>query len=196
MESGTSINFEARLLQQEYATNQSIKEQLNGNNFYQLCRNGNYEHDSIVRLQNVILSKVQKKDGTPVKFLRIDNNAVNIVVIHVSDLILGTIDLYDCLLATHGDPYVEAIHRRGIFGLFQESSASYPEKIKDIAKSYEHTRNTLHGVLFLFTTNNSRLLDYNLEQYMIWNPQLVDQNLAEKVNGEITQAIPIRRNKT
>jgi len=196
MDSGTSIYLEARLLQQDYATNQSIKDQLDNNNFYRIGMNGNHNHDSIIRLQNVIVSKVQKKDGTPTKFLRIDKDIVNIVVIDVSELILGAIDLHDCLLATHGDPYVEEVYRQGIFGLFQESLSGYPKVIEQIAKSYEHIRSTLHGVLFLFKAKNSGLLNYNLEHYMIWNPYLVDQKLIEKVSSEIIRAVPNKSNET
>lgn len=196
MDSGTSIYLEARLLQQDYATNQSIKDQLDNNNFYRIGMNGNDNHDSIIRLQNVIVSKVQKKDGTPTKFLRINKDIVNIVVIDVSELILGAIDLHDCLLATHGDPYVEEVYRQGIFGLFQESLSGYPKVIEQIAKSYEHIRSTLHGVLFLFKAKNSGLLNYSLEHYMIWNPYLVDQKLIEKVCSEIVQAVPIKSNET
>jgi len=196
MDSGTSIYLEARLLQQDYTTNQSIKDQLDNNNFYRVGMNGNDAHDSIVRLQNVIVSKVQKKDGTPTKFLRIDKNTVNIVVIDVSELILGAIDLHDCLLTTHGDPYVEEVYRRGIFGLFQEPLSGYPKVIEQIAKSYKHIRSTLHGVLFIFKAKNSGLLNYSLEHYITWNPYLVDQKLIEKVYSEIIQAIPIKNNKT
>lgn len=193
MGSGISIYLEARLLQQDNSTDQSIRSQLENSNFYQIAMNGNDDHNSIIRLQNVILSKVQKKDGTPTKFLRVDKNIVNIVVIDVSDLILGTIDLYDCLLATHGDPYVEEVYRRGIFGLFQEPLSGYPQEIKEIAISYEHIRNTLNGVLFLFKSKNSGLLDYTLEHYLIWNPILTNHAHVEEVCSEIKRAIPVRQ---
>ena len=193
MGSGISIYLEARLLQQDNATDQSIRNQLESNNFYQIAMNGNDDHDSIIRLQNVILSKVQKKDGTPTKFLRVDKDIVNIVVIDVSDLILGTIDFYDCLLATHGDPYVEEVYRRGVFGLFQEPLSGYPQEIKKIAISYKHIRNTLSGILFLFKSKNSGLLDYALEHYLIWNPILANHAHVEEVCSEIKRAIPIRQ---
>ena len=54
--------------------------------------NGDDERDGVIRLQNVILSKVQKDDGTPIKFLRVSNDNVNIVVVDVLDRLLGTID--------------------------------------------------------------------------------------------------------
>lgn len=192
-ELGLSIYLEARLLQQDYATSQSIKDQLDTNQFYQIAKNGDDDHDSIVRLQNVILSKVQKKDGTPIKFLTTEDSIVNIVVIEVSELILGAIDIFDCLLATLGDPCVEEVYRRGIFGLFQQPRKEYSEHIQAVAKSYEHIRNTLSGVLFAFKVPNGGLLDYNLEHYMIWNSSLVDPELAKKVCSDVAQAVP---NKT
>jgi len=194
MDSGISIYLEARQLQQDSGTGQSIMDQLDRNKFYRISMNGDDEHDSIVRLQNVIVSKVQKKNGTPTKFLSINKDIINIVVIDVSDLILGTIDLYDCLLATHGDSYVEEIYRRGIFGLFQEPLSGYPSKIEEIAESYEYIRGILHGVLFLFKAKNSGLLNYDLEHYMVWNPSLVDQKLAKEVSDEINKAVPIKSN--
>ena len=110
----------------------------------------------------------------------------------MSEPILGDIDLFDCFLSTHGDPYVEEVYRRGIFGLFQLSSPAYPKGIIEIAKYYEHIRATLHGVLFLFKTKNTGLLNYKLEHHMIWNPSLVSKELASNVCSEITQALPIK----
>ena len=159
--------------------------------------NGEDEHDAIVRLQNLILSKVQKPDGTPTKFLHVADNIVNIVVIDVSDLILGGIDVYDCLLATHGDPAVPDECRRGIIGLFQSPEPACPERIQSIANSYEHIRNTLSGVLFMFKSCKSSALDYRIEHYMMWNPRLVDRPRAKEVCAEISKAFALHStNKT
>ncbi|OYV49606.1 MAG: hypothetical protein B7X10_01790, partial [Burkholderiales bacterium 21-58-4] len=192
MPSGKSVFFEARLLQQDASTTKSIKEQLEDSSFYQVAMNGQDEHDAIVRLQNVILSKVQKPDGTPTKFLYVAANVVNIVVVDVSDLILGTIDVHDCLLATHGDPAVAGVYRRGIFGLFQDPDPRYPAQIQKIAQSFEHIRNTLSGVLFSFKSSKASALDYNLQQYMMWNSRLVDDGLAKDLLLEISRALPTR----
>lgn len=190
--SGISVYFETRLLQQENATVLAIDAQLQQSPFYQVAMDGQDEHDAIVRLQGVILSKVQKRDGTPTKFLRVAPDIVNLVVIDVSDLILGTIDLDDCLLATHGDPAVRDEHRRGIFGLFQEPLAEYPERIQAVAKTFEHMRRTLSGVLFLFRSRGSGVLDYQLEHYLMWNPRLIDQDRAKAICAEVEVAIPTR----
>lgn len=189
---GISVYFETRLLQQENATVLAIDAQLQQSPFYQIAMDGQDEHDAIVRLQGVILSKVQKRDGTPTKFLRVAPDIANIVVIDVSDLILGAIDLDDCLLATHGDPAVRDEHRRGIFGLFQEPLAEYPERIQAVAKTFEHMRRTLSGVLFLFRSRGAGVLDYQLEQYLMWNPRLIDQDRAKAICAEVEVAIPTR----
>lgn len=189
---GISVYFETRLLQQENATVLAIDAQLQQSPFYQIAMDGQDEHDAIVRLQGVILSKVQKRDGTPTKFLRVAPDIANLVVIDVSDLILGAIDLDDCLLATHGDPAVRDEHRRGIFGLFQEPLAEYPERIQAVAKTFEHMRRTLSGVLFLFRSRGAGVLDYQLEQYLMWNPRLIDQDRAKAICAEVEVAIPTR----
>ena len=193
---GISIYFEARLIQQDDATSKSITQQLEKSHCYQIgmvtMNSKHDELDAIVRLQNVILSKVQKNDGTPTKFLRVADNIANIVVVDVSDLILGAIDVYDCLLATHGDPAVDEIYRRGIFGLFQDAAPSYPTQIQTIATSYEHVRNTLSGVLFLFKKRNCGVLDYKLEHYMMWNHRRIDSIHAASICAEITKAIPMK----
>lgn len=195
MPCGMSIYFEARLLQQDDAVSTFIKEQLQKScfsRFWQVAMNEDDERNAVMRLQSVILSKVQKPDATPIKFLRVADDIANIVVVDVSDLILGAIDVRDCLLATHGDPAVDEIYRRGIFGLFQESAPGYPTQIQAIAKSYEHIGNTLSGVLFLFKKPGSGVLDYTVEHYMMWNPRCIDQTHAASICAEIAKAIPVR----
>jgi len=78
--------------------------------------------------------------------------------------------------------------------LFQQTSTEYPEYIQDVASSYEHIRNTISGVLFAFKKPNGGFLDYKLEHYLVWNPNLVNQELSKKVCSEISQAIPTKAN--
>lgn len=191
-ETGVSIYFEVRLLQQDDATAESIKDQLEKSSFYQVAMDGQDEHDAIIRLQSVILSKVQKRDGTPIKFLRVAPDTINLVVVDVSDLILGTVDADDCLLATRGDPAVREEHRRGIFGLFQEPLPEYPERIQTLTKTFEHIRSTLNGVLFLFRSQGSGVLNYRVEQHLMWNPKLISLDHAKAVHAEIAAVVPVR----
>jgi len=147
------------------------------------------EQDEIIRIQSTILSKVQKTNGVPIKFFSTAANAVNIVVIDASSSILGMLDFHDCMLATHGDPHVEEIFRRGIFGLFQEDRPEYPDHIHELAAKYRRIRATLHGILFLFRPN-VELLAYQVEQYLLWNPLLIDTQRARSIYADISSAIP------
>jgi len=145
-----------------------------------------------VRLQNTILGKVQDKNGKPIKFFSTDANAVNIVVVDATESVLGTVDINDCKLATYGDPGVEEGYRRQVFGLFQEDRPEYPQRIHDLAAKYSHIRNTLHGVLFLFKEPDTGLLGYRLEQYLMWNPVLINEAKSRPIFADLTRAIPVR----
>ncbi len=96
------------------------------------------------------------------------------------------------MLATHGDPGVEEVYRRQAFGLFQEDRPEYPQRIHDLAAKYSHIRKTLHGVLFLFKEPETSLLGYRLEQYLMWNPALIDEAKARPILADLTRAIPVR----
>lgn len=189
---GDSVYFELRLLQQTQSIKDSINAQLQKWGGYSLFMGGDDEQKEVVRLQNTILGKVQEKDGKPIKFFSTDANAANIVVVDATESVLGTVDVHDCMLATHGDPGVEEIYRRQVFGLFQEDRPEYPQRIHDLAAKYSHIRNTLHGVLFLFKEPNTGLLRYRLEQYLMWNPALVDEAEARPILADLARAIPVR----
>ncbi|KWD09202.1 hypothetical protein WM34_31690 [Burkholderia ubonensis] len=88
--SGKSVFFEVRLLQEDLATANEIATQLKANNQYTALKDGRAEADDIIRLQSIILSKVQRRDGTPIKFLLAGPSVVNIVVVAISDILLGT----------------------------------------------------------------------------------------------------------
>jgi hypothetical protein len=152
------------------------------------------EKDDIIRVQSTILSKVQKTNGTPIKFFSTATNAVNIVVIDASSSILGMLDFHDCMLATHGDTHVEEVFRRGIFGLFQEDRPAYPDHIHELAAKYRRIKETLHAVLFLFRPE-PELLVYRVEQYLIWNPALIDTKRAESIYADISSAVPFHTHR-
>ena len=147
---GPEVYFELRLLQQAQSIAESINVQLQKWGIYRFFMGGGDEQKEVLRLQNTIVSKVQDKSGKPVKFFPTSPAAVNVVVVDASDSILGMLDVHDCMLATHGDPAVEEIYRRQVFGLFQDDRPEYPQRIHDLATKFRHIRTTLHGVLFLF----------------------------------------------
>lgn len=189
---GNNVFFELRLLQQAESITSSINAQLQKCNVYRIAMDGQDEQDEVFRLQNTILSKVQDKNGKPTKFFSTAADAVNIVVVDATDNILGAIDVFDCKLAIYGDPGVDEIHRRNVFGLFQEGRCEYPQRILDLAIKYSHIRNALHGVLFLFKKPDTGMLAYQLEQYLMWNPALIDTEKASPIHKEITSVIPFR----
>ncbi len=188
--SGDSVFFEVRLLQQAKPITDWVYKQLKKLKAYFVVMDGQHEQGEVLRIQNTILIKVQDKHGKPVKFFSTTSKAVNIVAIDVTDSILGAIDVHDCKLATYGDPGVQEIYRRGVFGLFQEDNPGYPQNFHDLAAKYAYIRTTLHGVLFLFKKFNTGILTYQLEQYLMWNPMCIDRARSQPIFAGITRAIP------
>ena len=190
---GDSVFFELRLLQQARSIHDSINAQLQKFQIYRVVMGERQQQGEVVRIQNTILSKVQDKHGNPIKFFSTATDAVNIVVVDATDSILGTIDVHDCLLATQGDPGVEEVYRMQVFGLFQKDKPEYPQRIHDLAAKYAHIRSTLHGVLFLFKKADTGILSYQLEQYLMWNPALIDEARARPIFTDIAGAISVVR---
>jgi hypothetical protein len=188
---GKRVYLELRLLQETKSIRDRIDEQLQEYGIYRLLMGSDDERREIERLQGTILRKVQDGKGDPIKFFSTDADVINIVVVDVAKPILGSVDLYDCLLATYGDPEVDEVYRRNIFGLFQEDKPEYPQRIHDIAAKYAHARSRLHAVLFLLHQVESGILAYKLEQYLIWNRALVNEVTAQEVYADLVAAIPV-----
>lgn len=184
------VYFELRLLQQDQATSKEIAEQLAKTGAYAMAMNHYDEQNAVLKVQSTVLSKVKDKKGKPVKFLKTDDSTVNIVVVCISDILLGTADPYDCLLATYGDPEVRQEYRRGVFGLFQEGRPEYPKHIQDAAARFAHLKATVHAVLFLFRPKGSGALDYSLQQVLVWNRSLISEERARPVCERVDAAIP------
>jgi hypothetical protein len=193
--SGQTVYIEVRLLQQDRGTTESIEDQLQDGNTWSVAKDGDAEQQDIIRVQRVILEKVQQRDGTPTKFLVRDQTIVNVVAIDISRIILGTFDQYDCLLAGRGDPAVPPICRREIFGLFQDARPEYPDRIQALAKSYAHLKAMLHGILFLFRRPKGESFDYSLEQFLVWNPELIDHERAAAISEQINLALPLYKKR-
>ncbi|MQY51771.1 hypothetical protein [Rhodocyclus gracilis] len=191
--SGDLIYFELRLLQQRQSILDSIKTQLQKCTMFRVFMDWEAEQEEVARIQSTVLSKVQDKRGNPIKFFSTAAKAINVVVIDATDSILGTIDVHDCKLAAYGDPGVEEVYRRQVFGFFQADKPEYPQHIRELAARYLHIRNTLHGVLFLFKRPNTGILAYQLEQYLMWNPSLLDETRVQPIYADVTSAIPTRR---
>ena len=189
---GDAIFFELRLQQQDQPTGNHIAEQLAKGSVYAVMKDGEGQADEIFRLQSTILRKVQKPDGTPVKFLQTGPGILNIVVVCISDILLGMPDAFDCMLTMYGDSEVPEHCRRGVFGLLQDSKTGDSEELRDRAAKYAHIKSTLHGVLFIFRPSGSGVLDYHLQQVMVWNRNLVSNAQAGPLTEQITAALPAK----
>jgi len=132
-------------VQQAERTTANIAKQLAAKQGYAVTIDGEGERDAVVRLQGTILQKVQRKGGTPIKFVQADPRVVNFVVLGVSDLLLGTVDARDCLLAACGDGAVPAEFRRNVVGLFQPSHPGDTLETQTRVASFAHIRATIHG---------------------------------------------------
>ena len=174
------VYIEVRLLQQDKVTADSIEAQLNAQNAYAVSKDGDDERQDIVRVQKVILEKVQKKDGTPTKFLTMHQDAINIVAVDISSIILGMFDFDDCKLVSFGDPAVSDVNRRQVFGLFQDPRPEYPAHIQSQAQLFTHIRKTLHGILFLFRNPKTELFNYSIERFLAWNPSLIKEGIPRE----------------
>jgi hypothetical protein len=190
-ESGLTVYIEVRLLQQDATTARSISSQLAAANVYTISLDGDDEKRDIIRLQQVIMEKVQKRDGTPTKFVAEHPGAVNLVAVDVSSIILGMFDQDDCKLVTLGDCSVQPAFQRGIFGLFQEPDSRLPQEIQAVADGFAHIRSTLHGILFLFRAPKSEPFDYSLERCLERNPRLMDQGTAKTIREAFQPALPL-----
>ncbi len=118
-------------------------------NVYAVSKDGEDEKQDIIRVQQAILEKVQKKDGTPTKFLTTHEDAINIVAVDISQIILGTFDPDDCrLVSWEIHQFTRPVNAASL--VYLAPLPAYPEYIQSLAKSYADIRRTLHGVLFLF----------------------------------------------
>lgn len=182
--------FELRLLQQDQATAKEIAEQLTKAGLYAIEKDGVDEQREILKVQSTVLSKVEDKHGKPIKFLKVDVSVINVVVVCISDILLGAADLNDCLLATYGDPEVPRECRRDVFGLFQDLRPEYPKEVQAAAARFAHLKATVHAVLFLFRPSGSGVLDYQLRQVLVWNRGLTTEPSARPVAERVWTAIP------
>lgn len=82
-----------------------------------------------------------------------------------------------------------------IFGLFQDARPEYPDRIQALAKSYAHLKETLHGILFLFRRPKGESFDYSLEQFLVWNPELIDHERAAAISEQIKLALPLYKKR-
>lgn len=188
--SGETVYFELRLLQQDQETAEDIAKQLAATKVYEVVKDGDDEQAEVLRVQGTLLGKVENAAGKPIKFLETGDGLFNIVVLCISDVLLGTVDMHDCMLATYGDPEVPEHCRRGIFGMFQELKPTYPEHVQAAAARFKRFKATINAVLFLFRPAGSGVLDYSLQQVLVWNRNLTSPEAAGRVCDAVYMAVP------
>lgn len=154
----------------------------------EITSDGQDEQDKIIRLQNLILSKCQDKNGKPRKFPN-DINIYNIIVIYVSGEIDGHMDKLECMFTMYGDSNV--FGARWIFGLCEHLPDDPSEQFKFYYEKVKHFRETIHGVLFVKNVShfnssyNELILDLDLEYYLIGNNNLIDKARFSEICGEL-----------
>lgn len=117
-------------------------------------------------------------------------STLNIVVVDISDIVMGATDLGDCVLATYGDAEAPVEVRREVFGLFQDALDTDPKHMQQAAARFKHFKATIHAVMFLFKAPLSAPLDYVLEQVLVWNCSLVTEKSAERLMLVVEAALP------
>jgi hypothetical protein len=179
------IYFELRLIQQRNWITKWIASQIKSRKYYQIELTGIDEKDETIRLQNLILSKCQDESGNPIKFT-VSNNYANMIVVNVSDLHLGMIDRYDCILTMYGDNAVPFYCRVGIFGLWQKIDANATDEHRELYLKFKHLRETIHGILFVRHVKDSGYLDKifidrDLEYLIVFNNNLIQESEGKSV---------------
>lgn len=195
-----TIYFELRLVKQRRHITNSIKSQLNMSKSFEILLNGEDEKDDTVRIQNLILSKCQKDDGPPVKFSEPKEGLYNFIVINLSEIHLGMVDRYDCILSMYGDSSVPPHCRRDIFGMWQSLSDNPSDKEKEFYDKFKHFRDTIHGTLFVRYVKNSGILDgmyidRELEYFMITNSNLIKDEEYNSIEGKLSSFLKAWQNE-
>jgi hypothetical protein len=188
------IYIELRLVQQRNRISQSIDAQLTVQGSYQIELGAEDELDETIRLQNLILSKCQKPDGTPINFHKPTSNVINLISVNLSELHLTMVDKYDCWLTMYGDPSVPAFARRGIFGMWQHLPDKPSETEAQYFEKFRYFRETIHGVLFVRYVRDSgslskMFIDHELEYFAILNTNLLQERTSRLVTERLSSIL-------
>ncbi len=119
------------------------------------------------------------------KFFSSARGDYNIVVVEVSELLLGMLDKHDTVLATYGDGAVAPFARRGVLGLFQEPHPDDPSEFQEVADQFKHFRETVHGILFVRKRPKTNHVNFELEHFLVTNARLVSTEEAARISEEI-----------
>jgi hypothetical protein len=188
--SDTNVYIEVKLLGQETKISKQLMK--SGISCYYVEDDTN----DIMRLQYTIIDKatLKKFQYPPIP------NSVNLIMIDVSELQLGNVDVGDCVLATLGSTktkgyFGEVYERDSVLGLFElcskKSQCEWAEIINTKLKGEPHPRHYIHGVIFLFREPKElAALSYDLKTFIAWNNNLITENLSHAINTEFHKIIP------
>lgn len=180
---GFSLFIEAKL-KQATQTRSDIERQLRIDGTYSISMNDGDQKIDILRLQSDILSKLQAQDGTRIKFCDPDDMSANVVAINVSDLILGMIDQYDCILACCGDRGVKEEHlKKGIVGIFEQGIITQHSENQNLADRFKNAQSCLNGVAFLFRPHFSNEINSDLSYFFVSNRHLTSRKAEIKIRS-------------
>jgi hypothetical protein len=198
------VFLECKLLQQDHTTTANMNAQLAATNTYTIARNSDVQ--DVFRLQRDLIEKANiKKFNTKVK-----SNWINLIAVDVSEIQLGTVDVFDCVLAAAGnsdvaslckDPVRASFYvRSSVLGVFEKRSASMtPEQKKwtasvdRLVKSDVHPRDYIHGAVFLFRTpEDTAALVYDLRAVVVWNRAIMSRQLASEVGPTLYRIAPLQ----
>ncbi len=197
---GHQVFIEMKLLGQDQKTRSEINQQLEATGF----SNTVISDDTwdVARIQRDIFGKSSTRKFNP----QPEPTWINLVAIDVSELLLGTVDLADCLLAAVGNETASrycdpSCLRPRVVGVFErrEMSSLQCEQVEWVNGFHAtlwagtHPRSYIHGVLFLFRKPKERAaLSYQLRAYVIWNPALVDKQLCSEFCEALYRIVPYR----
>jgi hypothetical protein len=185
------IYFELRLLQQQATITALFEKQLRESPYFGTLLNGSDQQREVVRLQQVLLGKVQDREGNPVKFFSTEPPNYNVIVVDVSQPVLGMIDKYDCILSCYGDEALPPPYRRDVFGLFQILRSSDPALFQEIAQKFDHLREMIHGILFMRRPRESNAIDFDLQCYFIRNRHILSVTAYDRILAELGQVFAV-----
>jgi hypothetical protein len=193
--SKTDINFELRYIQQRAGITNTIEEQLSNTQSFEILLGGEDQRKETIRLQNLIISKCQGKDGTPIKFRNPSEHTINFIAVNISELHLGMIDKHDCMLSLYGDESVNLFCRLGVFGLWQDLRPTSTDFDKELYSKFKHIRDTIHGILFVkFQKDVGYLeklyIDRELEYFAILNNNLLKQEQSNIILKKLGSFLP------
>lgn len=195
---GLHIYIELKHLGQDSKTRNAIDTQLKDRDNYAINLGDGLK--DIARIQYDLIDKASTRKFNP----KPDNKTINLVAIDVSELQLKTVDTADCALATGGNSLVEQCFdalclRPPVVGVFENPTkmvlsreqCEWLKNVQRVTDNEPHPRTYIHGALFLFREpNESAAICYDLKQVVVWNADLVNDQLKAKICTVLRAAIP------